>query len=84
MKNLSLELEFEPTPDSQLHHPPVARIYVAGASGVDTSNRRYISPNCLLPAELDYQIDRLHAELENIRERGRERFARTLTLRRVK
>ena len=38
---------------------------------------RLLTPECLSPSELDHQIDRLHAELEKVRQEGKKEFART-------
>jgi hypothetical protein len=34
-----------------------------------------ISPDCVSVIELDFEVDRLHAELEEIRRRGHAQFA---------
>lgn len=54
---------------------PVARIYVKAWSECEDDSRRYISQDCATASELDWVVNRLIGELENIRKSGHAKFA---------
>jgi hypothetical protein len=63
-------------------HNPIAKVHLktytqGGYKGINP-DLIFITPECMTPRELDEQIDRLHAELERLRKRGRSAFAKAL------
>ena len=71
LSNLHLELSFE----TYEIVSPVARIYVKMWMGRENDSFHYISQDCATASELDWVVNRLIGELENIRKRGRVKFA---------
>jgi hypothetical protein len=71
LSNLHLELSFETGEIVS----PVARIYVKMWMGRENDPLHYISQDCAFTAELDFVVDRLIGELEDIRKRGHAKFA---------
>ena len=71
MRNFHPELEFT---TCELE-PPTACIYVQRSTMREGGSRRYITPDCKSPAEMDEAIKRLHAELDNIQKQAHARYA---------
>jgi hypothetical protein len=74
LSNCNLELDFTADRNGEMPHPAVAQIFIKGSSSDENGTLRFITPYCLSISELDAEIDRLHAELEDIRRRGHARF----------
>jgi hypothetical protein len=72
----SLDLDFVKPRKKDLPGPPRAHIYVKSYS---KSNRGFIfiTPDCVSIGELEYEIDRLQKELEDIRKKARRKFVGT-------
>lgn len=70
----SLDLDFVKPGKIELPSPPRAHIYVKSYS---KGNRGFIfiTPDCVRIGELEYEIDRLQKELENIRKKAKRKFA---------
>ncbi len=68
----SLQLEFRKGGE---HPGPDIAIISIRTSSTDHISGGHLTPYCVSLAEIDHEIDRLHAELDGIRERARERFA---------
>ena len=71
----SLELDFVDHSQTEFPSPPVARVFIK-TSTQDEDGFTYVTPNCVSASELDYQIDRLKKELEEIRKKAHRQFAR--------
>lgn len=54
---------------------PVARIYVKMWSGREGDSFHYLGQDCATASELDWVVNRLIGELENIRKSGHAKFA---------
>lgn len=72
----SLDLLFSKPLKGQLLGPPLAQIYVKTHTG-DEKGHILITPHCFSLREFEEQIDRLKEELETIRKKAREQFARS-------
>lgn len=72
----SLDLDFVKPGKTDLPGPPRAHIYIKSYS---KSNQDFIfiTPDCVSIEELEYEIDRLQKELEDIRKKARRKFAGT-------
>jgi hypothetical protein len=71
----SFELLFK-KPDKKKGHlpgPPLAQVYV-NTHSKDAEEHILITPQCLSFAEINYQIDRLIKELEDIRKKAKQKF----------
>lgn len=68
----SLDLDF--VKSGNLPGPPRAHIYVKSHTR-DNRNFIFVTPECVSIRELEYEIDRLQKELENIRKKARRKFA---------
>lgn len=69
----SLDLDFVKLRKTDLPGPPRAHIYVKTHSS-DTRKLIFISPDCVTMKELEYEIDRLKKELEEIRKKAKRKF----------
>ena len=69
-----LDLDFVKPGKTELPGPPCSHIYVKSYS---KGNRGFIfiTPDCVSIGELEYEIDRLQKELEDIRKKARRKFA---------
>ena len=65
----SLELLFENDPLTGVSAHIVLRKY-----SKDENGTTYLTPECKTPEEFHFQIDRLKAELDNLRNRGIRKF----------
>ena len=71
MKPVMLKLKFEGHPD----FPGGASAWITlGDHSIDEDGRDLVTPSAAGEAEFDGYIDHLHAELEELRKRGRRRF----------
>ena len=72
----SLDLDFVKLGKTEFPGPPRAHIYVKSYS---KSNRGFIfiTPDCVNIRELEYEIDRLQKELEDIRKKARRKIVGT-------
>jgi hypothetical protein len=71
MNTFRIDLDFSTgEPTSQ-----VARIYVKRSFPADGGLPTYLSADCASASELDVAVERLKAELDEIRKQGRKRFA---------
>jgi hypothetical protein len=70
-RTLNLDLTFETGEVVS----PVSKIYVKAWSEREDDSRRYISQDCATASELDWVVNRLIGELENIRKSGHAKFA---------
>jgi hypothetical protein len=71
----SLDLDFNKPKEADLPGPPHAAIYVKKHSK-DASGHIFITPrSCINMEELNFQIDRLIKELEEIRKKARRKFS---------
>ena len=71
MNTYSLDLHFETDAQSDLPQPPTA--YVICRLGASPLR---ICSNCVSAVELDFEIERLKKELDEIKKSGRQKFAR--------
>lgn len=69
----SLALDFLKPTKSEFTRPRIARIYLKTYTK-DQRGSIFITPDCITLAELDYQIERLHKELEHIRKKAKKKF----------
>ena len=53
---------------------PVGRVYVKRSFPKERDSKTYLTQDCASASELDNAIDRLQAELEDLRRRGRAKF----------
>jgi len=74
MRNYSFELEFVTQQRNDLPFPPVARAFIAAYSGIEGNPHKFVTHDCMSAKEFDYEIDRLHAELETLRSEAQQRF----------
>lgn len=74
MEPASLALEFTDDHDSMLPHPPFAAIYVQTASRRPSGTRDTITADCIKFSELEFEVNRLKAELDSILTEARARF----------
>jgi len=70
----SLALDFVKPTKSGFPGPQIARIYVKTHTE-DQRGTIFITPDCVTLAELHYQIERLHKELEHIRKEAKRKFS---------
>ena len=73
----SLAMDFVKPTKSGFPRPRIARIYVKTHTE-DQRGTIFITPDCVTLAELDYQIERLHKELEYIRKEAKRKFSSCL------
>lgn len=76
MSTFNLELLFF---DEGFMGEPTANVHVKSSTGQQFGGIQYdrlISCDCLSPSEFNSEIDRLHAELEKVRQDGKKNFAR--------
>jgi hypothetical protein len=76
METFNLDLVFLP---GVVAAPSVAAVQVKASGGQNYGGHQYddlISCECLSYRELEAEINRLQAELEEIREKGKQKFAR--------
>lgn len=71
----TFDAEFLDDRKSDLHHPPIARVYLKQTSGVHGSARHYITQDCMTESEFNFCIDRLIGELEVMRTKVHAKFA---------
>ena len=71
----SFELEFINGHSAEIELGPMASVRVKMLSGRGGGPARSITADCATARELDEQIDRLIAELEQIRQEGHRKFA---------
>lgn len=74
MDTYSLDLLFQEPPAGDLTGPAVSEVRVKTCSrnGDDV----LLTPQCVTLVELEYQIDRLHKELDAIKTRAQTEYAR--------
>lgn len=77
----SFDLLFlNPTKGSGLQRGPIAKIYINHHTKGDYKGINpdliYITPECVASGEFDAQIDRLHRELDEVREKAQLAFAK--------
>lgn len=72
----SLGLDFVKPGKAGLPHPPISRIYIKTHSENERGTM-FITPDCLTLVELEWQIERLQNELEEIRRLARKKFSLT-------
>ncbi|MBA7570404.1 hypothetical protein ES708_12154 [subsurface metagenome] len=70
----SLDFDFVKPRKTELPGPPRVHIYVKSYSE-STRGFIFITPDCVSIRELEYEIDRLKKELEDIRKKARRKFA---------
>jgi hypothetical protein len=76
MKTYSLDLQFVKHGGDQMpRRRHIAGVYVKTCTRSTNKGPSLITPDCTTLEELEYQIDRLHKELEIIRKEARTRFA---------
>lgn len=72
----SLDLDFVRRKKTDLAGPPRAHIYVKTHVS-DSRNLIFISHDCVTLRELEYEIERLKKELEDIRKKAKRKFSST-------
>ena len=75
METYNLDLEFIDDQKSELPHRPIAHVCVKTYGRAVTDGPPQITPGCVTIREIEYQIDRLKSELENILTKARAKFA---------
>lgn len=75
MNTYRLDLKFIDDRKSDLPHAPRAYVYVKTWSEMEENGTPLITPDCVTIRELEYQIDKLQEELEQIRKQARAKFA---------
>jgi hypothetical protein len=71
----SLDLMFRKPSKEQLPGPGIAHTYVRTYSG-NKEGDIFITPDCFSMRELEEQIDRLKKELETIKKKAQQEFAK--------
>jgi hypothetical protein len=74
MATYSVDLLFQNDRESQPPHPPRAFIYLKTKVQQTENGLFTLTPDCVSMQEMDYQIERLHEELEIIRKKARAKF----------
>lgn len=74
MKNHNLELKILNPKKGEIPGPPIAQIYVNACSKDAITGTVYITPQCVSLSELEYECDRLIAEIENIRRTAKRKL----------
>jgi len=74
MSTYSLDLSFTDDRNNALPHPPRAWVYVKAFSLQSKDGRPLVTPDCLCMEEMEFEINRLQRELEEIRKTAREKF----------
>jgi len=69
----SLDLYFV-KPDKKFPGPPRANVYIKSYSS-DEGGSQLITPNCITLGEFEYEIKRLHKELDDILKKARRNFS---------
>lgn len=73
MENRSLALNFIEDAGAPALFPPSARVYARLCPSEETLH--YVTKDCMTAQELDLEVNRLIAELEEVRRQGRSKFA---------
>jgi hypothetical protein len=60
---------------SGLHHAPITHVALNSSSKHEYSDAPVLTPQCITFRELEYQIDRLKDELDEIKAQAKRRFA---------
>lgn len=82
MDTHSFDLLFEGAKKRELeyrHGPPTSHIYLKSWSSFDSGRKKdllLLTPDCITIRELEYQIERLHEELEEIRKAAKAKYAK--------
>lgn len=71
----SLDLMFRKPSKGDLRGPGIAQVYVKTHSS-DEKGRIFITPHCVSLREVEKQLERLKEELEIIRKKAKEKFAK--------
>lgn len=74
MEPSSLALDFIDDRDSMLPHPPIAAIYVQISARRPGGTRDTITADCIAVSELEFEVNRLKAELDSILNEARAKF----------
>lgn len=69
----TFDLKFVPAPKDGIPHPPVARMSIRSLS-TDEQGLRLITPDCVSVGELEGEVRRLQAELEDVLKTARKKF----------
>lgn len=76
----SLDLFFLPGKGEEYPVPPIAQIFIkthtSGNYEGKAANLKFVTPQCVSLVEIEYEIKRLHEELDTILKRARRRFAK--------
>jgi len=71
----SLDLQFYKPSKGEILSPPIAKIYVKTHT-LDEKGHIFITPVCVSLIEIEDQINRLKEELEIIRKKAKQKFAK--------
>ena len=71
----NFDLDFIKPGKNDLPGPSHALVHVKSSHSFRKSELRYVTPDCVSIREFEYEINRLHKELDQILKRAEKRFA---------